>query len=830
MSSGSPSDAFSVFICYAHADNVHSEPSRRWLDRLLLHLQPLALQNSIRTWSDQQIETGDFWDAKIQAQLQQAKAAVLLVSPAFLASDYIRNSELPVLLKRAMDHGLIIIPLILRPCLFSETRFKYPDPLNGPLEFSLASLQAAHSPSKPFSAMAEHEQDQVLLAVAQRLHKLVQADPSPSTRRSTAGAIHNLPFERNPFFTGREEVLQALHTALNGQGAAALTQAISGLGGIGKTQTALEYAYRYAEHYQAIFWLKADSQTALSSGFIEIAALLNLPEKDAQESELAIRAVVNWLEYHTGWLLIFDNADVPELLKPFRPRNASGHVLLTSRAQLFDHLGISTPVELQTMSPDEAVQFLFTRTGKKVDNAAEKAAAAELAGELGYLPLALEQAGAYILAKKARFQAYLASYRKQRLALLQQARPVVGQYPESVATTWAINFSEVEQASQAAADLLTASAFLSPDRIPFELISTGKQQLGPAIETALADVEDDPLLINQLLEPLTLYSLVRLDVDQQTYNLHRLVQEVVQTRLDEPSQKLWAERVVEALNTAFSNVEFKNWPLCERLLPHTKQAARIIQQWQVVSQSAALLLNKAGFYSKQRGQYKDAEPLYQQALPIYQRALGPDHPYVATVLNNLAELYREQGKLDATETLLKQSLAIRQQALGPDHPDVAQSLNNLAGLYYQRGKPAAAEPLYQQALAIDEKALGPDHPALATHLNNLAVLYKQQGKLDAAEPLYQQSLAIRQKAYGPDHPDVAQSLNNLAGLYFQQGKLDPAEPLLKQALAIWENALGPQHLNVATGLENYAVLLRALHRDAEAAVLQARVEAIRQAE
>src|SRR5262249_51784607 len=163
----------------------------------------------------------------------------------------------------------------------------------------------------------------------------------------------------------------------------------------------------------------------------------------------------------------FDNADNLDLLKPFRPRNATGHILLTSRAQLFDSLSIANPIELQTLSPDEAMQFLFTRTGRQPDTASEQAAL-DLTGELGCLPLALEQAGAYILAKKARFQDYLTSYRKQRLALLQQGKPVAGHYPESVATTWAINFSEVEQASPAAADLLTVSAFFSPDHIPFE--------------------------------------------------------------------------------------------------------------------------------------------------------------------------------------------------------------------------------------------------------------------------------------------------------------------------------------------------------------------------
>lgn len=163
-----------VFICYAHKDNEGPDPSRRWLDRLLEHLQPLALQEQAAAWSDREIEDGDDWHEVIGHSLKAARAAVLLVSPAFLASKYIRNSELPVLFKRARDEGVVVLPIILRPCLFSETRFRYPDPVTGPQEFSLSSLQAANSPHKELSGLSEHEQDQVLVQVAQRLLREVQ--------------------------------------------------------------------------------------------------------------------------------------------------------------------------------------------------------------------------------------------------------------------------------------------------------------------------------------------------------------------------------------------------------------------------------------------------------------------------------------------------------------------------------------------------------------------------------------------------------------------------------------------------------------------------------
>jgi hypothetical protein len=172
-----PSDDFTVFISYAHTDNESSDPGKRWLNRLSEQLQSLVLQDKVNAWSDTQIEAGELWDSSIKTQLQNAKVAVLLVSPAFLASKYIRNSELPVLLMNAMNEGRTVIPIIVRPCLFAETKFKYPDPAHGPSELSLSVFQSANPPSKPLNSMQEHEQDAVLLSVTQRILRLAQPNP-----------------------------------------------------------------------------------------------------------------------------------------------------------------------------------------------------------------------------------------------------------------------------------------------------------------------------------------------------------------------------------------------------------------------------------------------------------------------------------------------------------------------------------------------------------------------------------------------------------------------------------------------------------------------------
>ena len=660
----------------------------------------------------------------------------------------------------------------------------------------------------------------------------------------------NVPYERNTFFTGREEILKTLRQQLNQDKAAVLSQiqAISGLGGIGKTQTAVEYAYRYRHDYDAVFWVRAETELELRTGFVEIAHALDLLQKDEQDFTATIKAVKEWLETQSGWLLILDNADHPEYLKSFRPNHTQGHILLTSRAQTFDTLGIAQPVSLSKMPAEEAVAFLFKRTGRDSDNSTEHTAVEILTNELGCLPLALEQAGAYVLAKQVSFQDYLKSYRKHRLKLLEKSDPVTGDYLESVATTWSLNFREVKATSTDAADLLRVSAFLSPDAIPYELFEQGASHLGENLNTALAEMNDDPIVFLEVISPLVRYSLVHIEPSMRIYSIARLVQEVVKAGMDETQYCLWAERTIEAVTQAFPEAAYGNWTDCDRLLPHAKVGLQLATADQFESKTTALLLSRTGDYLRKCAQYGEAEPLYQEALAMRKQLLGNEHPDVALSLNNLALLYFKQGRYNEVEPLYQKALAMRRQLLGNEHPDVALSLNNLASLYdqqgrynkaeplyqealamrkrlsgekhpnvavglnnlallfFKQGRYDEAEPLYQEALAMSKQLMGDEHPSVAVSLNNLASLYSNQGRYDEAEPLYQEALAMRKQLMGDEHPDVAGSLNNLAFLYSNQGRYDEAEPLSKEALVIWQRLLGDEHPDVASGLNNLAFL------------------------
>ena len=630
-----------------------------------------------------------------------------------------------------------------------------------------------------------------------------------------------VPYPRNPFFTGREKILEDLRAALETRGRAAL----SGLGGVGKTQTATEYAYRHRKEYQSVFWVRAELRDTLLPSFVAIATALHLPESAAQKQEEAVGAAQRWLEANPGWLLVLDNADDLALAREFIPRDTQGHILLTTRAQAT--LVIAERVEIQKMEAEEGALFLLRRAGIIPRDALLSAAfegdrqlAEQISRELGGLALALDQAGAFIEETPSSLAEYLEFYRSERSKLLAE-RGGLGDQP-SVSVTFSLAFKKVAEASAAAADLIRLCAFLAPDAIPEEIFREDGAELGENLATI-----NTPVDFAQVIREAGRHSLIDRNPPSKTLDIHRLVQAVVRDGMEKAEQRQLAERAVRAVGRVFPGVEFSSWPRCERVLPHAQACAGLVDEFGFEFAEAGLLLNETGSYLHERARYVEAEPLHRRALRIWEKALGPEHPDVATSLDNLAALYYAQGKYAEAVPLCRRALGIKEKALGPEHPDVANCLNNLAELYDAQGKCAKAEPLHQRALGIREKALGPEHPAVALSLNNLAELYDAQGKYVEAEPLYQRALRICEKALGPEHPDVATSLDNLANLYYAQGKYAEAEPLYQRALGIREKALGPEHPNVATVLENYAVLLRQTGRESHATEMEARAKAIR---
>lgn len=647
--------------------------------------------------------------------------------------------------------------------------------------------------------------------------------------------LWTIPYRRNPYFTGRDDLLDLLDQHLLETTSeepvstrrAALTQpqAIKGLGGIGKTQIAVEYAYRAREkgQYTHALWINASSREAVIASFTALAELL--PEFSASnetDQQKLTKAIRRWLEQcKQRWLLIFDNADDLPLLQEYLPQHGNGSILITTRTGAVGSLAVS--IDVEKMGFIEGTHLLlrraqrFTRASDEDINEAGNIVIA-----LDYFPLAIEQAGAYIEETGCSFRDYLELYQHHRKILLARRGTQNTNYPDSVATTWSLSFQKVKQANPAAAELLQLCSFLAPDTIPEELLREGSQYWPTLLQEATADL----LAFDQLFETLLTFSLIKRLAKNRFLSIHRLVQAVQLDMMDKKEQRSWAERVVSAVNMIFPcdpKNEIATWPKCRRYLAQAQACNTLIQQWNLTLIEGAGLLNRTGIYLYDHASYTLAEPLFQQALRIYEQNKGPEHPLVASLLSNLATLYRDQGKFTLAEPLFQRALHIWKQTGGSEYIEFATTLKGLAVIYGMQGKYTEAEPLFQEALGIFEQYAGPDHPSLASSLSNLANIYRAQGKYALAEPLYLRALHIWEQGRGPDHPDVAIALNSLATLYESQGKYTLAEPLYLRALHIREKALGPEHPNVASSLHGLGTLYRSLGKYTEAEPLYLRV-------
>ncbi len=620
---------------------------------------------------------------------------------------------------------------------------------------------------------------------------------------------------RNPIFTNREQILASLHTSF----AAVQTPiALCGLSGIGKTQVALEYAYRHYHEYHVVLWVNATSQDTLNSDILSIATLLDLPEKTERDQEVIISAVKRWLkdDDHHPWLLILDNVENSSLIRDFTPLADRNHILITTQSQALDLM--VQFIELGQMTPGDGSLLLLRRakiiapaSTSDSTTASDLTKAEEVSQLMGGLPLALDQAGAYIEETACGLSDYIDLYNIQHTILLKRRG---GFFPddldlvvhsESVDTTLSLSFEKVEKAYPLAAEVLRLCAFLRPDVIPEEIIIKGALDLG------LTDYSTSSIQsLEAAVEALMKLSLIHRDANIHILSIHPLMQTILKDKMPEAMQRKYAECAVKAVSRTFPSVEFSNWEFCQQWLSQALYCVKLIRQWNMEFIEAAHLLHETAFYLWQRAFYThidaDVETLYNDALEIQRKILGEGHPRVAISLHNLALLYRQQGRYSQAQDRLMQALSLRERILGPNHPDIAASLNELGSIYRAQGRYIEAEEPLKQALTMRERTLPSGHHDLATSLNELGWLYRYLGKYDLAEVYLHAALAIREKVLKAADPDIAQTLNYLAWLYYDKGEYRTAEGLLSRALRIHEQALGSHHPLVAQTLTYLALL------------------------
>lgn len=619
---------------------------------------------------------------------------------------------------------------------------------------------------------------------ARTIHLPSEAVRAPAEIAAARG-LHNLPAPSTTVFVDRTDDLAELDAVLRQEPAASIP-VVHGLGGTGKSTLALQYAHRTRDKYNPVWWISASSPTNVTNGLAELAARLNPYENLAAKTSAEAAAwAVTWLQAHDGWLLVLDDAQSPRAVEPVLGTLSGGRHLITSRRATGWHR-VGRPLPLAVLPRDAARDMLMQIVNP--DDDSNQAVFERLAAELGCLPLALEQAAAYIERTQITPAAYLDRLRRYPARMF--AASGLSDAGESgrqrtIARVWQLSLEAIESEQPLAGEILRTLAWFSPDPIPRDLVYRVH--------------EDDPLTVDDALALLHAYSMITLS--SQTVTIHRLVQAVA--RLADPADphrtpdgisqaRARAEKILlESLpeNPLF-NVD--SWPRWRELLLHVLALTAHIGPEQDTPVTASILVEASGFLQGD-GHYDQAIQAAQRAADAYGRLQGPDSVDTLTARSYLASAYRAAGDLAAAAPLHQRNLADAERVLGEDHPETLVARANLAYLAAMQHDERRALELHSRNLAASERVNGPDHPHTLNARANLASAYRATGDLDRAIELHERTVADYARVFGDDHAETITARSNLAYAYQLKGDLDRAIPLYRRVLADRERLYGPDH-------------------------------------
>jgi tetratricopeptide (TPR) repeat protein len=614
------------------------------------------------------------------------------------------------------------------------------------------------------------------------------------------GTPSNLPFSGVVKFVGREEALALVQSKLQATTTVAITS-VSGMGGVGKTELALQYAY---QHLQAntypggLCWINVRAQD-VGLGLLEFARTqLGLPEPpDILETLLEKLQWVCRRWQGEPILVVLDDVTDYEAVQPYLDLlDPRFRVLMTTRLKL---RAKAEQLELEVLTEAAALELLRVLVDDPHRIDSQLTDAQRLCEWLGYLPLGLELVGRYLTEDEdISFEEMLDLLLQERLA----AEALLEAYPEmtaslGVATAFELSWKELTDEAKKLSCLLSIFA-LAP--VPWNLV---EQCLPDWEKRQLKQCRDRQLKKRSLLSR----------VGQEFYQLHQLIREFFAAKqeqmagTDEMKKSFCQVMVQEADAIPQVTPTLAQIQQATPVIPHLAEALTNLTNWLANTDLVLSFVKIARFYAAQ-GTYAQAVSWLEQCCVVAETRLGNNHPDVALALNGLASFYHTQGRYNEAEPLHKRALSIQEQQLDSNDPNTAVGLSNLGALYQARGRYAEAEPLLLRSLAILEQQLGKDNLGNVKPLNNLASLYQSQGRYAEAEPFYQRSISIREQQLGKDHPDLTHALNNLASLYQIQERYSEAEPLLQRAIAIGEEHLGSDHPNLSLYLSNLANVYR----------------------
>lgn len=666
-----------------------------------------------------------------------------------------------------------------------------------------------------------------------------------------------VPFRRDPDFIDRDILAEVDEKCSQPASRAALV----GLGGVGKSQLAIEYSYRVRQKSPQtwVFWIYASNRTCFEEGYRTIAERIKLPCRDEPTAD-TLRLVRDWLcdEANGQWVMILDNADDPTVffdtrgrkrkadsdssthaptpLSAFLPQTQNGSILVTSRSRdaAFRLTGSDRSIiAVEPMDENNALK-LFTR---KIEGNFDDGDAKRLLQALDYMPLAISQAASYIGQRSPRISVmwYLENFQKNEKSETRLLDTDVGDLRRdpsvvhSISTTWTISFEYIRQERSSAARLLSLMSLFDRQGIPASLLrhnydDSSEHEVNHHHDGNRNVGNDSDMDFEEDVYTLRSYSLIRAtDAAGEIFEMHRLVQLSARRWLEiHGDAERWKKKYISTMWKSFPNGEYEQWARCQILFPHAQAVLayppatdECVVHWMTV-------LNNAAWYARTKGDYLMAEEMNRRALHEGEKVLGLEHPKTLTSLSDLAIVFVSQGKYKTAEEMERRALNGREKALGPNHLDTITSVHNLAiALEYQR-KYKEAEDMTRRALNCCEKIAGPEHPSTLNSINNLALILQRRGKYEVAEKMWRRALEGREKVLGLEHPETLISVSTLASILCDQRNYEMAEKMCRRALEGNEKVLGLEHPNTSFSVDHLAYLFRIQKRYDDASSLYLR--------
>jgi tetratricopeptide (TPR) repeat protein len=636
--------------------------------------------------------------------------------------------------------------------------------------------------------------------------------PSPlSTGRAVPDIWGHVP-KRNRNFTGRQDLLAELRRrASSATPTAVLPQAVHGIGGVGKTQLAIEYAYHYAEEYQLVWWISADQVALVRNTIAALAPRLGLTDIPTGRVEDAVAAVIDALRRgkpYYRWLLVFDNADEPDDISEFFPAS-QGHIIVTSRnrgwADVYDAL------EVDVFTRDESRQYLKRRVPGIAQDDGD-----QLAHELGDLPLALEQAAALLAQTVMTVPMYLELLAKESDRVLAE-NPPPSDYPVPVAAAWSLSVTRLREQTPYALELLQRCAFFGPTPISLDLLDRGRYVL----DSPMKEILRDGILMSRAIRALGRYSLARIDQFRRTVEVHRIIQRLIRNELD-PELQFSMRHEVHLLLAASDpgdpdNID--NWPKYVELLGHVAPAEVVTCRSDVVRQ----LYQNVVRYMYITGNYTSALSAADDALTQWtaESALGENDKFVLIMSRLKVQVLRALGRYEESYELTAQTLERMREVLGEDHEETLILMNGHCVDLRAQGDFKGSLAHTKVTLEHHNLVFGPDHPRTLMAMNNLAEDFELNSEYTEARVLNEKLYEEKRFVYHSDsHPLVLLTLNALARIMREEGHYRKARETAGRAYdgcrdLVRQHVIADGHPWVLQQTVDYSAALRAAGADPE---------------